>query len=118
MKKINESINFNSIDKIISLSFNDINKIKDFEFDNETKTFIEKIINKYNKYARDNSFNINTTIDEYKSIFEFLLELFPDNQSKFYNDIKSAIETKNYQLFFDDKWKLQSCKNIQLNYDN
>lgn len=116
MKDVNESINFNSIDKIISLSFDDINEIRKFDFDNETKSFVEKIINKYNKYARDNNFDINTNTDEYKIIFESLLELFPNNQSKFYNDIKSAIETKDYQLFFDDKWKLQKCKNIKLNY--
>lgn len=112
MKDVNESINFNSIDKIISLSFDDIDEIRKFHFDNETKNFVEKIINKYNQYAIDNNFNTNT--GEYEIIFESLLELFPNNQSKFYNDIKLAIETKNYQLFFDDKWKLENCKNIQL----
>lgn len=116
MKDANKSVNFKSIDKIISLSFDNINEIKKFNFDNETKKFVEKLLNKYNKYARDNNFNINTNTDEYKIIFESLLELFPNNQSKFYNDIKLSIETRNYQLFFDDKWKLQNCENIQLNY--
>ena len=83
MKEVNESINFNSIDKIISLSFADIDEIRKFTFDNETKKFVEKIINKYNKYSRDNNFNISTNIDEYEIIFKSLLKLFPNNKNKF-----------------------------------
>lgn len=118
MKDVNESIDFESIDKVICLSFFDIEKIEKYNFENQTKAFVEKVINKYNKYARDNKFDINTKFNEHKIIFESLLELFPNNQSKFYKDIKTAIETKNYQLFFDDKWKLIKCTNIELNYSD
>ena len=111
MKDVNESIDFESIDKVICLSFFDIEKIEKYNFENQTKAFVEKVINKYNKYARDNNFDINTKFNEHKIIFESLLELFPNNQSKFYKDIK-----RPKFFFFSYKLIVSSYSNSILSF--
>ncbi len=114
----NELIDFDSIDAIISLNSYEKKEINKIELNDETKRFVERIINKYNKYARDRNFDINTSSDERRIIFTALLELFPNDQSKLYKDIKEDIETNNYKLFFKDKWKLQNYEGLQLVYDD
>ena len=114
-----ESINrINCIIRMSNDLFNKLNNNEKLNLKKEELDFITSFLNFYYCYRRDNDFNIDTPFFEYEKLLNELLKCVPNDSNFLLCDyINKCICEKNMSLLYDDIFRLQIIKGIQIDYD-